>query len=170
MRDQESRTGGNKMTDPMTVDVHLPEDKPPAWVNTLMTWMLTTPGIQAMVGQGVALLSFTGRKTGKTYTIPVSYQREGDTVTVITKRVRNWWRNFQSPAAVELRLAGRNFHGRAEAATGESDVLEFMIDYLGKRPVDAKAYGLRRDEITSEKVARILPHIVLIHITIRPIE
>jgi hypothetical protein len=158
------------MTDSVTVDVHLAEDKPPEWVNTMMRWMLTTPGIQAMVGKGVALLTFTGRKTGKTYTIPVSYQREGDTITVITKRARNWWRNFQTPAAVELRLAGRNFHGQAEAAPGESDVLEFMIKYLEKRPVDAKAYGLRREEITSEKVARILPHIVLIHITIRPIE
>jgi F420H(2)-dependent quinone reductase len=158
------------MTDPMTVDVHLPEDKPPEWVNTMMKWMLTTPGIQAMVGQGVALLTFTGSKTGRTYTIPVSYQRDDDTVTVITKRARNWWRNFQSPAAVELRLAGRNFQGQAVVASGESDVLEFMIGYLEKRPVDAKAYGLRRDEITSEKVARILPHIVLIHIAITPIE
>ncbi len=158
------------MTDPMTVDVHLPEDKPPEWVNTLMTWMLTTPGIQAMVGKGVALLTFTGRKTGKTYTIPVSYHREDDTVTVITKRARNWWRNFQSPMEVELRLAGHNFLGRAEVAIGEPDVLEFMVDYLEKRPVDAKAYGLGRDEITSEKVARILPHIVLIHIAITPIE
>jgi deazaflavin-dependent oxidoreductase (nitroreductase family) len=154
----------------MTVDVHLPEDKPPEWVNTMMKWMLTTPGIQAMVGKGVALLTFTGRKSGKTYTIPVSYQRDDDSVTVITKRARNWWRNFQSPAAVELRLAGRNFHGQAVVAPGESDVLEFMIDYLEKRPVDAKAYGLRSDEITSEKVARILPLIVLIHITITSIE
>jgi deazaflavin-dependent oxidoreductase (nitroreductase family) len=158
------------MTDSVSVGVQLPEDKPPEWVNTMMKWMLTTPGIQTMVGKGVALLTFTGRKTGKTYTIPVSYQREDDTVNVISKRARNWWRNFQSPAEVELRLAGRNLHGQAVVAPAESDVLEFMLDYLDKRPVDAKAYGLRRDEITSEKVARILPHIVLIHIAITPIK
>ena len=45
-----------------------------------------------------------------------------------------------------------------------------MIDYLEKRPIDAKAYGLARDEITREKVARIVPHIVLIHIVISPTE
>jgi hypothetical protein len=50
--------------------------------------------------------------------------------------------------------------------TGEEDALEFMVDYLGKRPIDAKAYGLARDEITREKVARIIPHIVLIRIAI----
>jgi hypothetical protein len=45
-----------------------------------------------------------------------------------------------------------------------------MLDFLDKRPIDAKAYGLARDEITREKVARIVPHIVLIRIAISPTE
>jgi len=158
------------MTDTVTADVKLPNDKPPAWANSLMKWALTTPGLQAMVGQGVALLTFTGRKTNKIYTIPVSYHREDDTVTVVTKRARHWWRNFETAHNVEVRLAGRNYTGKAEAVTGEEDALEFMLNYLGKRPIDAKAYGLARDEITREKVARIVPHIVLIHIAISPAE
>jgi hypothetical protein len=36
--------------------------------------------------------------------------------------------------------------------------------------VDAKAYGLRKEEVTGEKIARILPHIVMIRIEIDPIE
>ncbi len=157
-----------QMTDPVTVDVELPQDKPPAWANSLMKWAVTTPGIQAMVGKGVALLTFTGWKTGKTYTIPVSYHREDDTVTVVTKRARNWWRNFTTPIEIEIRLAGQDYIGKAEATTAEGEALEFMLDYLEKRPIDAKAYGLARDEITREKVARILPHIVLIRIAISP--
>jgi hypothetical protein len=158
------------MTDTGTAEVQLPDDRPPAFLNSMMKWMLTTPGIQAMVGQGVALLTFTGRKTAKTYTIPVSYHREDNTVTVITKRARHWWRNFENTDAVELRLAGRNYMGKAEAKTGEEDALQFMVDYLQKRPIDAKAYGLARDEITREKVAGILPHIVLIRIAISTVE
>ena len=156
------------MTDSVTVDVQLPQDKPPAWANSIMKWAVTTPGIQAMVGKGVALLTFTGWKTGTTYTIPVSYHREGDTVTVVTKRARNWWRNFMTSAEVGIRLAGQDYSGKAEAKTGEAEALEFMLDYLEKRPIDAKAYGLARDEITREKVARILPHIVLIRMAITP--
>ena len=158
------------MTESVTTEVRLPDDKPPAWANSLMKWALTTPGIQAMVGQGVALLTFTGRKTGKTYTIPVSYHREDDTVTVITKRIRHWWHNFETPLEVELRLAGHVFTGKAEAQTGDEEVLGFMVGYLEKRPIDAKAYGLAREEITRDKVARILPHIVVIRIAINPIE
>jgi deazaflavin-dependent oxidoreductase (nitroreductase family) len=123
-----------------------------------------------MVGQGVALLTFTGRKTGKTYIIPVSYHRDDDTVTVVTKRARRWWRNFETAHEVEVRIAGRNYTGKAEAATGEAEALEFMVDYLEKRPIDAKAYGLARNEITRKKVARIVPHIVLIRIAISPVE
>jgi deazaflavin-dependent oxidoreductase (nitroreductase family) len=158
------------MTESVTTEVQLPQDKPPAWVNSMMKWMLTTPGVQSMVGQGVALLTFTGRKTGKTYNIPVSYHREEDTVTVITKRVRNWWRNFEAPADVKIRLAGRDCTGTAEVETGDEDVLGFMLDYLDKRPIDAKAYGLARQEITEEKVARIIPQIVLIRIHIASVE
>jgi len=44
-----------------------------------------------------------------------------------------------------------------------------MISYLEKRPIDAKAYGLKKDEITREKIARILPHIVVIRIEIAPV-
>jgi len=156
------------MTESVTTEVKLPDDTPPAWANSLMKWALTTPGIQSMVGQGVALLTFTGRKTGKSYTIPVSYYREDDTVTVITKRMRTWWRNFEPPAEVGMRLAGHDYWGKAQIEPDEGDVLDFMVDYLGKRPIDAKAYGLAKDELTRDKVARIIPHIVVIRIAITP--
>ena len=169
----DGRISGNddwrhQMTDSAITEVRLPEDKPPEWANSLMKWAVTTPGIQAWVGQGVALLSFTGRKTGRHYTIPVGYQREGDTVTVVTKRLRNWWRNFETPAEVELRLAGHEYTGKAEAKPSDDETLEFMTSYLEKRPVDAKAFGLKKDEVTREKIARILPHIVLVRIHVTP--
>jgi deazaflavin-dependent oxidoreductase (nitroreductase family) len=131
-----------------------------------MMWALTAPGIQKMVGQGVALLSFKGRKTGKAYTIPVSYNRQDDSVTVITKRQRKWWHNFKSPIEVQLRLAGQTYAGTAEIQTDDDETLDFMTEYLERRPVDAKAYGLGRNERTKDKIARIIPHIVVIRIAI----
>jgi hypothetical protein len=131
-----------------------------------MKWALTTPGLQSMVGQGVALLTFEGRKTAKTYTIPVSYHRADDVVTIVTKRARKWWHNFESPVEVALRLAGRDYTGRAQIESDADDALEFMTEYLKERPVDAKAYGLAKDERTREKIARIIPHIVVIRVHI----
>jgi hypothetical protein len=91
-------------------------------------------------------------------------------VTVVTKKVRTWWRNFESPIEVTIRLAGEDHRGLAEVTADQDQALEFMVEYLAKRPVDAKAYGLAKDEITREKIARIVPHIVLIRITLTPTE
>ncbi|MGH8949276.1 MAG: nitroreductase/quinone reductase family protein, partial [Acidimicrobiia bacterium] len=158
------------MTDSATTEVRMPEDVPPRWANSLMRWAVTTPGLQAMVGQGVALLGFDGRKTGRRYTIPVSYHRDDDIVTVVTKRQRKWWHNFETPLDVELRLAGHDYSGKAEAMDSDDETLEFMTGYLQERPIDAKAYGLKKDEVTREKIARILPHIAVIRIEIDPVE
>ncbi|HZD22315.1 MAG TPA: hypothetical protein VE569_02785 [Acidimicrobiia bacterium] len=45
-----------------------------------------------------------------------------------------------------------------------------MIDYLEKRPIDVKAYGLGEDELVRDKVARIIPGIVVIRIDITAVE
>jgi hypothetical protein len=156
------------MTDAVRDDVRLPDDRPPAWVNSMMRWALTTPGLQGLIGKGVALLTFTGRRTGKTYTVPVSYHRDGDVVTVITKRLRTWWHNFESPIEVELRLAGETYTGKGRIEAGDAETLEYMVEYLTERPIDAKAYGLAKNEITRDKIARIMPHLVVIRIDVTP--
>jgi len=154
------------MTVSSTAEVRIPQDKPPDWANSWMKWALTTPGIQSMVGKGVALLSFKGHKSAKLYTIPVSYHREGDSVTIITKRQRKWWHNFEPPIEVELRLAGQVYAGKAEIEGDDAETLEFMTEYLKARPIDAKAYGLAMDETTKDKIAQIIPHIVVIRVAI----
>jgi len=156
------------MTANSAAEVHVPEDKPPGWANSLMKWACSTPGIQRWVGQGVALLSFEGRWTKKAYTIPVSYHREDDTITIITKRQRKWWHNFETPIEVELRLAGKMYVGKAKIKADDAENLAFMTEFLQKRPIDAKAYGLAKDDLTREKIAPIIPHIVLIEIEITP--
>lgn len=158
-----------EMSDTRTEQVVVPEDIPPAWANSLMKWALGAPVIEKWVGKEVAVLSFTGRRTGAEYEIPVSYFREDDTVTVITKRRRTWWHNFETPTQVRIRLAGEDYTGMAEIVADETEVLDFMVGYLDKRPIDAKAYGLGTDEIITAKVAKIVPQIVMIRITLKPV-
>jgi hypothetical protein len=156
------------MTETSPVTVEMPNDRPPDWANALMRWAVTTPGIQRMVGAGVALLTFEGRRTGQRYAIPVSYDRDGDTVTLVTKRQRNWWHNFETPHDVELRLAGETFPGTAIVDDDPGRVLDYMVEFLERRPIDAKAYGLAKEERTRGEIARIVPHIVVIRIEIAP--
>ena len=154
------------MSEVQTTEVQLPDDRPPRWANSIMKWALTTPGLQSTVGQQVAILSFEGRRSGKTYEIPVSYQRQGDLVTIVTKRVRKWWRNFETPLEVGLRLAGRDHRAKAQIESNPDEALEFMTEYLKERPIDAKAYGLAKDDLSQERIAQILPGIVVIRIEV----
>lgn len=152
------------MSETAMVEVTMPDDRPPNWANSLMKWALTKPILQTTIGTSVGLLTFEGRHSAKTYTIPVSYNRDGNTVTIVTKKLRKWWHNFETPTEVGLRLAGEDLTGKAAIISDFHEKLDFMTEYLANRPIDAKAYGLLKDERSRESVARIIPHIVVIRI------
>ncbi len=144
----------------------LPSWTPPSWLNSMMKVMLHTPGLQRVVGQAIALLSFTGRRSGTRYTTPITYLRDGDEVVVITKRFRTWWKNLQDEPQVELRLAGTTLRGRASLAVGEPAGLPTLVRFLEHHQRDAQAYGITiTDGHVDEAEARaVLPHLVIITI------
>jgi deazaflavin-dependent oxidoreductase (nitroreductase family) len=153
----------------MTSTVTVPTWTPPRWLNAMMMTMLRTPVLQNILGRGIALITVTGRKSGRLYTTPVSYYREGDTVTVLSKRFRAWWRNFDERPDVELRLAGQLVHGRARASVGDESELPMLARFLEQRRADAKAYGVGftpDGQIHREQLRSLLSQIVVIRIAL----
>lgn len=148
----------------------VPTGAPPPWMNRMMMRMLRTPGLQRMIGQGVALMTVTGRRTGTEYTVPLSYYRDGDTVLILTKRVRVWWRNLKVNPDVELRLAGKRYRGSARLLLDDDPMaLTHLATYAGRLRRDAKAFGLTftPDGRLDERQARsVLPELVIIHVTL----
>ena len=69
--------------------------------NPVARLVLQTPLHPLMSGR-MMLLSFTGRKTGRTYTTPVSYVREGNSLLVPGGGA--WWRNLESGLPARARL------------------------------------------------------------------
>lgn len=84
--------------------------------NPLMIWLLNSP-LHGSVSDMYMLIRFTGRKSGKAYTIPVQYGRTGDTLYVITSKDYVWWRNLQGGADVTIRLRGKNYAGISDIST-----------------------------------------------------
>ena len=133
----------------------------------MMKLLLKTPLLQKGLGKQLALLSFTGRRSGRRYTIPMSYARNGDTVFMMTQKRRTWWRNFADQPDVELRLAGRVVAGTAEAHIGTEDDVNEVVEYLSTRPGDARIFGVARladGSIDPESVKPSLPGRVLVHV------
>jgi deazaflavin-dependent oxidoreductase (nitroreductase family) len=146
--------------------VTVPTWTPPRWANAMVKGMLRTPGLQRLIGSQIALISVTGRRTGKRYTTPVSYDRQGDDVIVLTKRIRTWWRNLEADPRVEIRLAGRTVRATARIGVDGHEALATLIRFFEHRPRDATAYGLGGDRLDEARARTLLEQVVVIRIPV----
>jgi deazaflavin-dependent oxidoreductase (nitroreductase family) len=100
-------------------------------VNPLVRALLRSPA-HGLVSGHLALITVTGRRSGRTYTFPVGYHRDGDRVTIGIDwpERKRWWRNLREPARVELRLAGERHTGTAQAHGDEGSgvTVEIQLD------------------------------------------
>jgi len=124
--------------------------------NDFMSWVLRSP-FHGMLSNGMMLITITGRKTGKKYTTPVGYYREGNSLWVITSRDRTWWKNLCGGADVGLLLKRKQVSGFAELELDESAVQARLSDYVKHIPQAAKPMGIRvqNGQANAEDVARV---------------
>src|SRR5215203_5825853 len=90
-------------------------------INPFVAMILRSP-LHRPLSSHVLLLIFTGRKTGKRFTIPVGYTREGDTFTLFSSKP--WYKNLRGGGRVAIHLQGRRRTGRAEVIEDRAVVLE----------------------------------------------
>jgi deazaflavin-dependent oxidoreductase (nitroreductase family) len=137
---------------------------PPVF-NQAMKLVLRSP-VHAMVSKNLLLITFTGRKSGKSYTTPVSYSQQDGQVTIFTHA--NWWKNLRNGAPVTLRLRGRDIQGLAEpVAEDKQAIAEALSMHLREAPFDARYYGVTFDENGNpgvEEVERAVQSVVMLRI------
>jgi deazaflavin-dependent oxidoreductase (nitroreductase family) len=119
-----------------------------------------------MVSKTVLLITFTGRKSGKTFTTPVSYSQTGDQVSIFTHAA--WWKNLRSGAPVTLHIQGQEFQGLAETVAGDKQAIATgLAAHLRKVPDDARWYGVTFDDSGNprgEEVEKAVQTVVMIRI------
>ena len=123
--------------------------------NDFVKFFLRTP-LYVFFGDTM-LITVTGCKTGKKYTTPVGFYRDGDSLWVISSRDRTWWRNVKDGAEVEMRIRGKNVKGLAVAVLDEGAVAEQVLEYVRHIPMSARALGVRMEngEPNLEDAARL---------------
>ena len=114
----------------------------PPWVNRLMMGILRSP-FHPLLSRTTLVLTVTGRCTGRRYTFPVRYLRDGERVLVSTDS--RWWRNLQGGARVTLRLQGREVSGWTEVRTDQETVEQSIRAFLHQMPHDASFYHITLD-------------------------
>jgi hypothetical protein len=88
--------------------------------NPLLKWLLRSP-FHGRVSKMLALLTFTGRKSGKQFTTPVGYHRMDGQIVVFTDS--GWWRNLTKGAPATLRLEGRDVPVRTEVVRDKDEIV-----------------------------------------------
>lgn len=73
------------------------------------------------VSRYLTVVTYTGRRSGRSFSTPVAYRRKGDTVTIRVgfPESKNWWRNFTGDGGpISLQLEGVSREGHAVARRG----------------------------------------------------
>lgn len=135
------------------------------WFNPIMEWLLKSP-LHPIISQNTMLVTYKGRKSGKTYTTPVNYVRDGQVLTTTSYRHRTWWRNLRGGAPVTVRLQGKDLKAHADVIEDDEGVTTHLLAYLGQAPKVAKYFGVALDadgQPDQDDVATAAKERVIIH-------
>lgn len=107
------------------------------------------------------IVTVTGRRTGRRYTIPLGYQIYGDRIITLVSKARrkNWWRNYLDPAPVEIVLKGETIAAEGEVlAPGSEDFRNYADRTFRRLPWLGGQFGITYDRstgLTDEQVAHL---------------
>lgn len=110
------------------------------WSNPLTRWMLAGP-LHVVMSRRLLLVSFTGRKTGRSYTTPVSYVLDGERLLVPGGGA--WWKNLGG-APVRVRLRGTWRSVTPEVIRESQAVSETLGRMMAANPAVSVFTGIRR--------------------------
>jgi hypothetical protein len=91
--------------------------------NAPIVALAASPRLGKLLRRNITLISYTGRRSGRTFSIPVAYRRRGDEIEIIPNMpdAKTWWRNFLGDGApVSLTLDGIEQSGHAVAYRDEN--------------------------------------------------
>ncbi len=107
--------------------------------------LLRSP-LHGLASGRIMLLTVTGRRSGRRFTVPVSYlPHEGDFLCFTSGEWGSWWKNLRGGAPVAAWVRGMQFEGIARAGTGGDTVARALGAFLAEFPATAGRYGVGLD-------------------------
>lgn len=113
-------------------------------INFTMKSILRSP-LHKLVSGNLLLITVRGRKSGKRYTLPASYQREHDVIYIVSVRSDRWWRNLRDGAAVDVLVQRKRLKGHGYVVEDISGVELHLARFLQHAPMSANVLGVTRD-------------------------
>ena len=99
-----------------------------------------------VVSDSILVIKYTGRKSGKSYEIPVRYVEKDGVVKCYTDKRAGWWPNLRDNPSVIFRLRGQDRKFATRVLIDDFETLKKeLTDYLNKYPEDAVYHDVRLD-------------------------
>lgn len=102
--------------------------------NAPVTVLAASPRFGALLRRSITTISYTGRRSGRTFNIPVAYRRRGDEIDIVANMpdAKTWWRNFLGDGApMTLILEGIEHSGHAVAHRDENGRVTVRVRLAG---------------------------------------
>ena len=119
-----------------------PYPSPPACISQTVKLLLRSP-LHVLMSHQTMLLTLQGRKTGKTYTVVVTYVQDGKMVFVLSRA--NWWKNLRGGTHVLLQLRGKGVRGFAEPIFDQSLTEQKITQIVEMDSREAKYFSVVLD-------------------------
>lgn len=103
-------------------------------VNAGVTALRDSRRFGPLVGRRITQVTYTGRHSGRSFTMPVGYQRHGDIVTIGARLPdsKTWWRNFLGAGGpISLKLDDTERTGHAVARRDEQGRVTVTVNLDG---------------------------------------
>jgi deazaflavin-dependent oxidoreductase (nitroreductase family) len=109
--------------------------------NFFMKAMIHSP-LHSLLGDRFAVITVTGRKTGRAISTPINVSPDADRYTVVSMRDRTWWRNLRGDVPARLHVGGKTFPVRGEIVEEPGAVQEELRQYFKQHPGNAKYFNI----------------------------
>ncbi len=139
------------------------------FINFAMKLLLRSP-LHFFVSSNILLITFRGRHTGRTFTTPVRYMKEGNKVMLFSSPQANWWKNLRGGVDVSVTISGEELACRATLLETDADSkLRIFRSYLETYPGDAVYHGLkpsRRKPHSEDTLQAVIDKVAITEITL----
>ena len=127
-----------------------------------------------LLSRGLTLITVTGRRSGRRYTIPVGYLETSNEVIVLVNDApsKTWWRNYLDGGPIEMLLRGVPRHGEARALSANSNEFRRCAeDSFRRSRLIPRLFGIVFDPqcgLTEEQLVYLARRAAIVRITLTP--
>ena len=106
-------------------------------INPFVALLARSP-LHFIISHQVLVIQFKGRRSGKSYLVPVSYHENGSSYTCVTLRSNIWWRNLKGKSATKIWLKGKLVNAAVDLEFNNDELVESTLrDLVTNNPIDA---------------------------------